>query len=210
VAELIGDLQADYALVQSPRRSVGTLMPKVTVREVHTDEFTITSYPVDTGTPASDHYYRNPALIELSLGWSDSDDEGFPGYVQSVYAEMRAQAAQREPFDVSTGKRQYKNMMYGNILVVTDEQSEYALQVTARLQEVIITSTQGGDGAPQSSMSDPASTAPENPAGTQSLQTQSGITGFNAGGPVVTTGTTVGTSGLTAFSSYQGTIGAGS
>lgn len=168
----IGDIAAPYALFYSNPRFIGTLVMDVTVREVHTDEDTITVHPVETGTPVSDHVFRNPYVVEISCGASDSTG-GYVGYVQDVYQAFLALRAQRQPFDVSTGKRYYTNMLFSNITVVTDETSEFALMVTARLQEVIITDTDGGISGLASSvsnMANPASTAPEANVGNQALQ----------------------------------------
>ena len=168
--ELIGDLAVPYALISSPARYIGTIVADVTVREVHTDESTITVHPVETGTPISDHVFDNPQLIEISCGFSDST-AGYVGYVQTVYQEFLALKATRQPFEVSTGKRLYENMLFGNLTIVTDDTSENTLMVTARLQQVIITDTNGGaSSGTQAQQANPAATAPESNVGNQSLQ----------------------------------------
>ena len=157
---ILGDLAAPYALIGSPTRSIDTIIPDVTVREVHVDEDTITVHPVETGTPVSDHVFANPKILEIECGFSDST-AGYSGYVQEVYEAFLALKARREPFDVSTGKRSYQNMLVANITVVTDEASEFALMVTVRLQEVIIASTSsGGSGSnmTQANQASPADT----------------------------------------------------
>lgn len=159
--DIIGDIATPYALIYRPMRAIGTIVPDVTVREVHIDEDTITVHPVETGTPVSDHVFANPKLVEITAGFSDSS-AGYSGYVQEIYEEFLALKAEREPFDVFTGKRAYKNMLFASIQVVTDTESEYALMTTLRLQEVIITSTDGSSGA--GAISDQAN--PEQTAGT--------------------------------------------
>ena len=169
---ILGDASAPYALFSSAQRYIGTLVFDVTVREVHSDEFTITVHPVETGTPVSDHVFANPKVIEISIGASDST-AGYDGYVQQVYEGILALANTRQLFDVSTGKRFYSNMLFGNISVVTDETSEYALMATFRLQEVILTSTQGGassTGMTADNQASPADTAPESEVGSQTAQ----------------------------------------
>lgn len=173
--QILGDASAPYALFSSAQRYIGTLAFDVTIREVHSDEFTITVHPVETGTPISDHVFANPKIIEISVGASDSS-AGYDGYVQDVYQGILALANTRQPFDVSTGKRFYSSMLFGNISVVTDETSEYTLMATFRLQEVILTSTQSGSGSSATSgmtaanQADPASTAPETQVGAQTAQ----------------------------------------
>ena len=168
---LIGDILTPYALIASPSRYIGTIFPDVTVREVHSDTNVITAHPVETGTPVSDHVFANPQVIEIACGFSDSTG-GYVGYSQDVYQEFLALRDTRQPFDVSTGKRLYQNMLFGEIAVVTDPSSEYALMVTARLQQVIISSTSGGDGGSgldPNAQSLPAETTPTTNVGSQSL-----------------------------------------
>lgn len=168
--QIIGDSAAPYALIAPAGRSIGTIIPNVTIREVHTDEDTITVFPVETGTPISDHVFANPKLVEITCGFSDATG-GFSGYVQQVYEAFLALKAQREPFDVSTGKRLYQNMLFANLTVITDETSEYALMVTAKLQEVIISDTDGGSGiGTQSDQAYPQQSAATTDLGSQQLQ----------------------------------------
>ena len=173
---LLGDAAGPYVLLFSNARSIGGIIPNVTVREVLTDEDTITQHPVESGTPIADHVFANPKIIEMSSGWSDST-AGYPGYVQDVYQAILALKATREPFDVSTGKRAYQNMLFGNVTAVTDEQSEHTLMVTARLQEVIITTTDDGS----SSSTDPQTTGSSTAGGTQP-STPYGQGGIDGGG----------------------------
>jgi hypothetical protein len=137
---LVEDVLNDYALVVQPKRQIATLLIDVPVREVHVDSNTITSHPVQTGTPVSDHVYANPKRLEMTVGFSDST-AGFVGYSQQVYEFFQALDATREPFSVSTGKRLYDNMVFAEIVVTTDATSEYALALVATLQEVIISTT---------------------------------------------------------------------
>ncbi|MDR3488821.1 MAG: hypothetical protein P4M05_28450 [Bradyrhizobium sp.] len=177
---IIGDIAVPYVLISSATRYIGTLVFDVTVREVHSDEFTITDSPTELGAPSSDHIFANPKVVEITCASSDST-AGVTGYVLQVYEAMQALAATREVFDVSTGKRFYQNMFFSNFTVVTDDQSEFALMVTARLRELIITSTSStatasGSGGTQASQADPASTAPEASAGAQALQPAPSVT----------------------------------
>lgn len=182
---IIGDILAPYALIASPNRYIGTIFPDVVVREVHSDTNTITQHPVETGTPVSDHVFANPQVIEISCGFSDST-AGYVGYSQDVYQEFLALRDTRQPFDVSTGKRLYQNMLFGEIAIVTDPTSEYALMVTARLQQVIISSTSGdGSTLDPNAQGLPAQTMPTVDMGNQQLgpALSPGITpsGFVAG-----------------------------
>lgn len=138
---LIGDILAPYALIASPLRAIGTIIPNAVIEELHSDDLAITDHPVEIGAAISDHAFLLPARLEMRCGWSNST-AGSEGYVQSVYENLLALQREREPFDVFTGKRAYRNMLIGRLAVETTERSESALLVVVGLREVIITSTQ--------------------------------------------------------------------
>ena len=182
IGTLIGDVVANYALISSVTRSIDTIIPDVIVEETHTDEMTITQHPVETGAPISDHAFMNPVTVAMRLGWSDSTGQAI-GYVDTVYQSMLALQRERRPFNVSTGKRQYTNMLIKSIAVTTDESSENALNMNVVLQEAIITSTSttGSTSAVASTdaanQTDPQQTAATVDAGTATLA------GSTAGAP---------------------------
>lgn len=194
-SQLIGDIAGNYALISSPTRYIGFLFPDVVVREVHEDSWTITAHPTELGTPVSDHKFRNPMLVEIVFGYSD--DGKVVGYTTQMYEAALSLGQATEPFDVSTGKRQYRNMLVTNVATVTDEQFESAGLFTMRLQEVIITATDGGTTTgTKGTQAEPQQTASTTDLGTQQVQPVSGLTSFSASGPVTETGTGIGGSGL--------------
>lgn len=153
-----------YALIFSPLRMIGTIMPGVTVEELHRDDLVITDHPVERGAAISDHAFKLPATVEMRCGWSDT--QGGPGYVQEVYQTLLDLQAEREPFAVYTGKRAYNNMLIRSLAVSTDEKSETALMVVCALREIIIVDTQTVSKASQKT---PSKTAGEANTGTKSL-----------------------------------------
>jgi hypothetical protein len=120
------------------------------------DELVITEHPVERGAAISDHAFVRPVEIEMTCGWSDST-AGYVGYIDEVYAELIALQKEREPFDVTSGKRTYENMLLAQVLQQTDERSENILMVTARFREVLIVSTETTS-APNSAQSNPSKT----------------------------------------------------
>lgn len=68
--------------IYSPTLSDGTLLSDIiaqaTVEEHHTDTLEVTEHPVQQGAPISDHAFKRPAEVTLTLGWSNSpsDDGG--------------------------------------------------------------------------------------------------------------------------------------
>lgn len=157
---LIGDLLAPYALIASPYRAISFIIPDAVIEEVHADDLAITDHPVETGATISDHAFLLPRRLQMRCLWSDSFG-GASGYSQAAYERLLGLQAQREPFSVFTGKRAYRNMLIGRIVVETNAASEYALPTIIELREVIITSTQqtsAGKGAGNGSQADPART----------------------------------------------------
>ena len=165
--DLIGDLTGPYVLLSLAGRSIGGIIPNVSIQETISDENTITSHPVQSGTPISDHVFANPVVTDMLVGWSDSTG-GYPGYVEDVYQMILALRDQRQPFDVYTGKRMLSNMLFGNITSTTDETSEHALMLRVRLQEIIISDTATtGSGMSADSQANPQQTGPETNVGQQ-------------------------------------------
>ena len=141
-------------------RKLGTIIPNVVVEEVHTDTLTITDHPVEQGAPITDHAFKNPAELSMRIGWSSSSvalDAVVSSVVDSVkagklttpkiktvrdiYEDLLKLQASRKPFDVSTGKRLYKDMLIKSISTTTDASSENSLVVSVVLRQIIIVQT---------------------------------------------------------------------
>lgn len=137
-----------------PSRSIGGIVAQATIEEVQTDELTITNHPVELGAAISDHAYLRPAEVVLRVGWSNSGvgavvsavqsisgaSEG-DNYVRGIYEKLRELQGKREPFDLLTGKRAYRNMLIAALAVTTDVRSENALICTVTCRQVIIAKT---------------------------------------------------------------------
>jgi hypothetical protein len=63
------------AFIRAPR-SLGSIIPDVTIEEHHTDRMEITQHPVANGTPISDHAFRLPCQVTMRLGWTNSNPIG--------------------------------------------------------------------------------------------------------------------------------------
>lgn len=144
---IIGDAAAAFALISpTGQRSIGTLIPDVAVEEIHHDESEVTWHTVETGSPVSDHVFDNPNTVELRWFWGDSAAQA-AGYSQVVYQELLSLKASHTVFNVSTGKRQYTNMLVRTLIVKTDPQAEFTLAVIAICQELIFASLQTTSGS---------------------------------------------------------------
>ena len=161
-------LSVEFGLFSGGGRSIDTIVPHAIFEEVHRDDLFITDHPVETGAAISDHAFKKPSSVEMRCGWSDATAAS-DGYVREVYAELLALQKRREPFDVSTGKRAYTNMLLSGIGLTTDESSEFALMVNATLREVIITSTSSTNTTPTAAQRDPQRTGSVNAGGERAL-----------------------------------------
>lgn len=183
---------ADILIRTSPR-AIGQIYADVTVEENHRDEVIITQHPVENGGIITDHAFKRPSELEIRCGFSDST-AGYDGYVQEQYRALLALQLARQPFDVYTGKRAYRNMLIRGLSVVTDPHSEFVLMASVALQEVTLVSTQttgGGSSADTaapnadpSQQADPASTGAVTNGGsveTQGVGTQAFAGAYNAG-----------------------------
>ncbi len=160
-----------FALIAPNLRSIGGIIPDCTIEEHHFDRYVITEHPVETGVAVTDHAFRAPTAVTMKIGFSNSTART-EGWVQQAYEMIRVLADARQPFDVFTGKRAYQNMVIDVIDVSTDASTEYMLNCTVSLREIIFTSTQQtSGGAPASQQATPSQTASPQASGTQQLIT---------------------------------------
>lgn len=94
-----------------------------------------------------------------------------PNQSKSIYAKLLALQESRIPFDILTGKRAYRNMLFKSLSVETNSQFENSLFVVAACKQVIIVTTQivAIQGTSQTQKS-PEKTAPIQNLGNQTLQ----------------------------------------
>lgn len=119
-------------------RSVGGIIFDVTVSENHEDKLEITDHPIQSGGTVSDHAYKLPQEVTLTVGKGAQDGEDVP---KETYDKILELQASREPFDIVTGKREYKNMLIADITVVSERETENVLMVTLVCREVILVET---------------------------------------------------------------------
>lgn len=116
-----------------PTRSIGGFVATVTIDEKGTDELEITQHPVQQGAQISDHAYLKPATLSVQAKWGVET-----GPLDETYKALLALQAAREPIDVVTGKRIYKNMLIQSLGQTNDSENENILSVDFSLQEIII------------------------------------------------------------------------
>ena len=123
--------QSEEPATLRPQRSIGGVTFDVVVEEQHEDTLEITEHPVEHGANISDHAFMKPASVTIRAGVSDGSGSiaGEKAGV-SVYEALQTLQKAREPFDIITGKRKYRNMLIEMLSVLTDADSENALVKT--------------------------------------------------------------------------------
>ena len=183
------------SILVKPKRAIGNIHLQVFLEEVMTDELEITQHPVEQGATISDHAFKRPAEVVIRAIFANTVAKGgllgsFVGGIRSTassvqallngngaeqvletYNKLLVLQGSRIPFDVLTGKRSYSNMLMQSLAVTVDQNTEYALSITARLQEVRLVRTQTVVvSAAAQDMKNPASTLPVVNTGTTMLQ----------------------------------------
>ena len=153
-----------------PRRGLGGLYPDVVVEESHEDSLEITEHPVEQGAAINDHAFKKPEIVTIRGGAGAGVGGEAPGV--EFYNQLLALQRSREPFDIITGKRQYKNMLLETLTVTTDANSENCLQFTAQCREVIIVAMQVTSVPPRDRHASPGATGATQAAGQKQLQEQ--------------------------------------
>ena len=105
--------------------------------------------------------FADTSALGISLGTSPKE----------IYQQILDLQASRVPFDVTTGKRQYSNMLIRAIDVTTDRTSENVLMCVLTLREVIISQTESITVADKADMQEGVSTASLQNTGTKSVKT---------------------------------------
>lgn len=148
-----------------PRRAIGPFQATVTLEEVANDELEITQHPVQQGASITDHAYKKPATVNMKVMWSD---ENAP--LAETYANLLALQESREPFDVVTGKRAYRNMLIKALGQTNDVQTENILSINLQLQEIFITAVEVVSVPERAKQRNPGKTGATQNAGQKSAQ----------------------------------------
>ncbi|HCM64789.1 MAG TPA: hypothetical protein DIT05_19950 [Morganella sp. (in: Bacteria)] len=167
-------------------RKIEMIVPSVVISEKHSDSSEITEHPVQVpggeGFTVSDHTFDRPAEVTMEIGFSGGGSllDGFDTSTmfdistglklgsspREIYQQLLDLKATRQPFDVITGKRDYKNMLIRAIEVTTDGTSENVLMAVLTLRQVIIVETKSKQVAPLENQKIPEATGGTEDKGT--------------------------------------------
>lgn len=163
-------------------KTIGPVTVGCTIEEAHQDEMQITEHPVEKGAQINDHAFKLQPEVTIQCGWSNADfaaligtlesiftGGGLPSadYISTVYSQLLALQETRQPFDVVTSMRMYRDMLFKSLRVVKDQKTGEALSVTATLKQIRIVQTQATTLPPKENQADPQATAETQNTGTK-------------------------------------------
>lgn len=148
-----------------PKRAIGPFSATITLEEVASDELEITQHPVQQGASITDHAYNKPSTVNIKVQWNDDDAP-----LAETYQNLLDLQASREPFDVITGKRTYRNMLIKSLGQTNDVQTENILSISLQLQEIFITAVEVVSVPERSKQANPGKTGATEKAGQKKAQ----------------------------------------
>lgn len=148
-----------------PLRLIGPFSATVTIEEIASDDLEITQHPVQQGATITDHAYLKPATVIMQIMFSADDAP-----LAETYDKLRQLQSSREPFDVVTGKRAYKNMLFKSLGQTNDAQTENVLSISAELQEIFIVQVDTTTVPPRRQQANPGKTGAIENAGQKNAQ----------------------------------------
>lgn len=157
--------QTPQPVVVRPQRRVGEFKASCTISENATDELEITKHPVQDGATISDHAYLKPSSLALKVIFTDEDRP-----LQETYRLLLELQASKQPFDVVTSKRLYKNMLMKTLAQTTDEETENLLSINFSVEQIIIVQVETTSVPPRAKQAAPGRTGSTQSAGSKSAQ----------------------------------------
>lgn len=129
------------------KRMIDDITVQVIINEETNDTLTITKQPVQQGASITDHAFKEPTILSMSILAQDNGlSDILPGILNTfnsnglaaVYDDFLELQESRVPFDVITPKRIYRNMLMGTLRLVTDKATEKILSLNFTFQQIII------------------------------------------------------------------------
>jgi hypothetical protein len=146
----------------------------VTITENTVDAIEITQQPVQQGANIADHAFKKPTNLSIQILFQASLTQS----LSTIYKNLLALQNSFQPFNCTTPKRTYYNMLFSALGLTTDKQSENILSINASFQQ-IITVPIGITTVSRSQLANPGSNGGTGTAGVKTLQSAA-FTGWNA------------------------------
>lgn len=153
----------------APKRNIGPIVADATVEEQHDDQLTITDHPVEQGAAITDHAFKQPARLRVVAGFSNSSPQAAfnSNYVNQIYDQLLQLQADRELVDVSTGRREYQDMLIDGLSLSTNPDTENSMIISVSLRQLILVQTQTVDVPPNNVQKMPQKTGSITDTGTK-------------------------------------------
>lgn len=117
-----------------PARMIGEIGVQVVITESSTDKLTITSQPVQQGASITDHAFKEPTTFSSTIYFKDNLNLS----LSKVYQSLLDLQISRVPFNITTPKRIYSNMLLEVLGQTTDKSTENCLSISFTAREVIL------------------------------------------------------------------------
>lgn len=120
----------------------------VTITENTIDALEITQQPVQQGAPIADHAFKKPVTFSIQIIFGSglqninplnalTGGSILPQSLSTIYQNLLALQSSFVPFNCSTPKRTYYNMLFASIGVTTDKHTENIMSVNCTFQQII-------------------------------------------------------------------------
>lgn len=117
-------------------RQIEDIDVDVILNETTTDSLVVTKQPVQTGTPITDHAYKEPTVLSMKIRFNDNLTRS----LSKIYEELLALQFPPVPITVTTPKRIYEDMLITSLGLTTDKSTENVLAIDVSFQQIILVS----------------------------------------------------------------------
>ena len=149
-------------------RTFGEITVDVILNEDTTDVLTITKQPVQKGTPITDHAYKEPTVLSMTIRFNDNLTRS----LSKMYQQLLDLQYPPVPIDVVTPKRIYRNMLISTLRNNTDKYTENVLAIFITFQQIILVDIAPVQVAPLAQQRNPGQTAATQNTGKKSALLQ--------------------------------------
>lgn len=127
-------LSVPISIFPTSARQIDSIKVDVIINESTNDTLTITKQPVQQGASISDHEYKEPTVLTMTVYFRDNLTKS----LSKIYQDLLDLQVSGTPFTVITPKRIYKSMLMSSLGQTTDKSTENTLAIILSFQEVII------------------------------------------------------------------------
>ena len=122
----------------------------VPISETHETSSTITTYPVESGSPLTDHSYPNPRKLTMRIAHSVRrlDDRTQPQTLRmrDLYDDLLLMQELAEPVEVVTAITDYQTMLVESVVAIRDKDRVSITEFTVTLKEVLTVNSEFSQG----------------------------------------------------------------